>query len=285
VESWDVLKVAFDDASGTTEGEPTPAIQSSRRLSWPDVSPDGEWLAYTSNDPEDIFIIRTNGTNGRQLTDDPYLDRQPRWSPDGNEIAFYSNRSGKFEIWTIHHDGSELQQLTETPDRAFGNPKWSPDGGRMSYLDYTGRTSYIFDPNRAWEEQTPLALPPLSDEGEWFYAWSWSPDGQWIAGVVRSGPVLLDEIVIYSLESKQYKRLTHIGRFPIWLPDSRRMLFLTPSEEIKLLDIESGKSQEILSLFPDILRRPAISADGQSLYFERRSSEADIWMLTLKEEK
>jgi Tol biopolymer transport system component len=280
-ESRGIWKAPFDTTTSTVEGEPIQAIQSTRLLNDPHVSPDGEWLTYSSSEPEDIFIMRVDGTSGRQLTDDLYLDRTPRWSPDGEKITFYSNRSGVFEIWAIHADGSELQQLTKTPDQALTMPEWSPDGQRIRYFDSTGRTSYIFDPNKPWEEQTHLALPPLSDEGEWFLGWSWSRDGKRIAGVAYSDWSSPGEIVICSQESQKYRRLSQLGADPVWLPDGRRLLFRTPSGSLKLLDINAGKAQEILSLFPDNISRPVLSPDGRSLYFTRESAEADIWLLTL----
>src|SRR5437870_7019296 len=84
---------------------------------------------------EDIFIIKTDGTGLRQLTDDYERDRHPRWSPDGKQITFYSIRSGKYEVWTINRDGSGLRQRTFTTDKPAGALccAWSPDGTRLSY--------------------------------------------------------------------------------------------------------------------------------------------------------
>jgi TolB protein len=234
---------------------------------------------------EDIYVIRPDGSSLRQLTDDVYFDRGGSWSPDGEKIAFYSNRSGSSEVWTVRTDGSELRQVTDLPDRSTGLPAWSPDGHRMSYYDFQGQTSYIFDPDKPWEEQTHVALPPISDEGRRFVAYSWSPDGRWLAGSEETNPGSDDGIVLYSLESHQYRKLTDSGLWPEWLSDSRRLLFPSGSGSLRIVDIESGKVHDVLSLSPDSIFMATVSPDGQTLYFSRREIESDIWMLTLKEEQ
>jgi hypothetical protein len=79
-------------------------------------------VLYAGDAPNQVF--RRDGTGLRQLTGGDYRDRWPAWSPDGKRLAFYCNRSGKFDAWTIRPDGSGLQQLTFTPDGFVVNPVW-----------------------------------------------------------------------------------------------------------------------------------------------------------------
>jgi len=102
---------------------------------------------------EDLFIIRKDGTGLRQLTDDNYKDRTPRWSPDGRRIAFYSDRSGMWQAWTINPDGSGLQQITYSPTLVTA-PIWSPDGNYIYYRNAGGPPSF-FDIRQPWTEQSP----------------------------------------------------------------------------------------------------------------------------------
>ena len=92
--------------------------------------------------------MKKDGTGQRNLTQDAYKDIDPQWSPDGKRIAFYSDRSGVYQIWTIRPDGSGLQQLTFAPDPGVVYPVWSPDGTRLAYSVFSSH-SYIIDLNKA----------------------------------------------------------------------------------------------------------------------------------------
>jgi Tol biopolymer transport system component len=281
IASGNIWKARFDPTAREVQGEPIPLTRGSRLVGNPDISPKGDWLAfYSSGKQEDIFIIRTDGTGLRQLTNDLYRDRCPQWSPDGKRIAFFSNRSGSHEIWTINRDGSGLQQLSKSPGVSLWYPIWSPDGSLMVYYKSSEHTAYFLDPNTSWEMQTPMALPPFSDEQEnsGFVGRSWSPDGRTIAGQVELTP----GVIVYSLESKQYQRLTDSGTNPVWLEDNRRLLFRDHGA-LFLVDSLAGETHEILSLEPDSIGTTSISHDNRWIYFTHISNEADIWMLTLDE--
>ena len=111
-----LLRVAFDAAAGRVVGAPETVADDLRRVAFSHVSRDGESIVFSRTHPqEDLLLSRIDGTGRRQLTDDPYRDRRPRFSPDDRRIAFYSNRGGNYEIWTIERDGTGLQRLTEDP--------------------------------------------------------------------------------------------------------------------------------------------------------------------------
>ncbi len=274
-------KVGFDPATGTVVGQPVWITQGSRRATDPDLSPDGEWLVFSSvgEKREDLFIIKTDGTSLRQLTDDIYKDRRPRWSPDGKRIAFFSDRSGRYEIWVINSDGSRLEQITYASDPGAIHPIWSPDGTRLAYHIQDGN-SFIIEVGKPWQEQSPQALPSLSNPNRWFTAWSWSPDGRKLAGRPRSAEGYTSGIALYSLESQQYEKLTDFGRFPIWLNDNRRLLF-RHRDKLFLVNSQTKKVREVLSVDPHRILDFALSRDDRLIYFSLVSTEADIWLLTL----
>ncbi|MBW3566625.1 MAG: amidohydrolase family protein [Proteobacteria bacterium] len=91
-----------------------------------DISPDGKTIVFDLLG--DIFTIPATGGDAKQITSGMAWDMQPRFSPDGREIAFTSDRAGGDNIWIMKADGSEPRQLTDEEFRLLNNPTWSPDG-------------------------------------------------------------------------------------------------------------------------------------------------------------
>ena len=278
-----VMKVGFNPSTRTVVGEPAPVTEGSRLIGAVEVSPDGESLTFHRvGVQEDLFISRSDGTRTRRLTNDRYFDRYPRWSPDGSQIGFFSNRSGSYQLWTISPDGNGIHQLTKDPSEPV-HTVWSPDGLRIAYTDFlTG--SFIMSARTAWEDQTVAVLPRLTDGAEIFAAFSWSADGNWLAGFGYDESRTPDEtgIYVYSLESGQYEKLTESGSYPRWLTDSRTLVYADRGT-IYVVDRVSKEIQEVLSTGPDSMSfLPAPSPDNRTLYYvSRPPPEADVWLISL----
>ena len=118
-------------------------------VSDPQVSPDGARVAYVvaARDPatdrsnSDLWLVPVKGGEPRRLTTAPGVDAHPRWSPDGKQIAFVSNRGGSAQVWLLPVDGGEARQLTKLPVDVAG-PIWSPKGDRIAFAAevYPGKT-------------------------------------------------------------------------------------------------------------------------------------------------
>jgi eukaryotic-like serine/threonine-protein kinase len=287
-------KLSFDPVTGSVVGDPRFVTSGSRRWSSPDPSPDGQWVAfYSVNAPTrsrdgaalqegHVYIARADGTALTQVTGDSAIDRLPRWSPDGKWLVFFSDRTGQPQLWKISRDGGELQQLTE---ESGAYPTVSPDGTRIATvtnMDGPGGPDgvWVFDPNRPWKTQKPEKLPPMRDPPGAFVVNSWSPDNQRLAGQLN---VTGSGILTYSFATRTYERLTDFGEWPVWLPDSRRLLFVSHGKTFHVVDSQTKQVRPVFSVTRDVIGPPRLTRDGRTAYFSRRTTESDIWMVTLTE--
>ncbi len=270
------------DPSGSVRGEPAWVTTGSLRWSNPSPSPDGNWVAiYSLVQPEGhLYLVHPDGTAMRQLTSDSSIDRMPRWSPDGNWVACFSTRSGGLELWKIRPDGSDLQQITEGGAAYLA---WAPDGSRIATVSQSDEPSlksrvFIFNPNRPWKQQSPETLPLLDPQSGRFLVNDWSSDGRRLVGTAEAPP---GGVITFSLESRQYERLTDFGEWPVWLPDSRRVLFVADKRNFYVVDSSSKKVRKVFFVSRDIIGPPQLTRDGKTAYFSRRVTESDIWLVTL----
>src|SRR5580658_7105705 len=114
---------------------------SLHRVSEPQISPDGKWIAYSVATPDleanrsvgDIWVVpAAGGGAARQLTRGG-SDTRPRWSPDGKKLAFISGRAGTPQIYWIALEGGEATRLTSISTGA-DNELWSPDGKTVAFV-------------------------------------------------------------------------------------------------------------------------------------------------------
>lgn len=276
-----IQTVGFDPIKERTVSQPEWITEGSRQARNPDLSPDGKWLAFhNEGKQEDIFVVKTDGTGLRQLTNDVHKDRYPRWSPDGR-VAFQSDHGGEHEIRLINPEGSTVEHLTKPSGLRLDFPVWSPDGRRLAYtVPETGPT--LIGVVKPWKNSPkPVIVPP--ELGPRFNVWSWSPDGRKLAGaLLKADGISVVGLGIYHLESERLERLPVFGYNPVWLRDSRRLLLQDHRGKLYLLDSQSKKAHEILSVAPHSLAGMTLSRDDRRIYFSVLVSEADIWLASLK---
>jgi len=178
-----------------------------RNVSDPQISPDGQWVAYTvsTTDTKDdkssshIWMLNIDGSNDRQITFSNESESSPRWSPDGKYISFTSSRPGKArgnQVWLLDRNGGEAMQLTEIKGRLQGH-EWSPDSKRLALV--------IGDPDPESEPgpspqpgATPRVPKPIVID-----RYRYKQDGQ---GYLLSGRHTY--IYIFDIATKKLDRLT-----------------------------------------------------------------------------
>ena len=161
-------------ACGSQEGAPPTAIQPAGKIAF---------ITNRDGNPE-IYVMNADGSGPQRLTDNPAVDFGPAWSPDGQKIAFRSNRDDpnpaacspcNFEIYVMNADGSAVQRLTNDPDFVF-RPTWSPDGQKIAFTSDRDGNFEVYVMNADGSAPQRLTDNPAADTSP-----DWSPDGQKVA--------------------------------------------------------------------------------------------------------
>ena len=154
----DVWKVAVAE-NGTPIGEPIRLTPGDSNEHCPRWSFDGEWLVYETDREEgtDVWIMRPDGSDARQITNDDYHDGYPGWSPTGDWLVYDSVRDENTDIYLIPTSGGAQKRVTmhHADDR---HASWSPDG--HSLLFHSGRGGDV----NIWQVEIPD--PSVIDETE-----------------------------------------------------------------------------------------------------------------------
>ena len=279
-----IYRVGFDPAVGKVLGEPAPVTRGASAYWQIDPSPDGKWVAATTTaNGETITLIRADGSAVRGLTDDGYHNRGPKWSPDGDRLLFYSDRSGSYQVHSVRPDGSSLELVTDVHGGVV-LPFWSPDGRRLLVNNMSGSVSVVdLGPKLPVTKADMLPLPPgvKTLQGA-----SWTADGRGVLVAGTRGSTSAGSLLKYDLESKRFRLITdrakvrmdfHDG-LPVALRDGRRVVF-SNRNTLSLLDIATGRVRTILTPPPGVRYvGPRMGPDERSIFFLRLEEEADLWV-------
>ncbi len=147
---------------------------------YPAWSPDGSQLLFVSSRDgnEEVYVMKADGSDVRNLTSNPARDGQGSWSPDGHFIIFTSDRNGSTELWIMDADGSRPTRLLASNDEFIGYdwPWWQPEEQGMGNAD----VEYVRaeqSSDGAWRFSVTVRHP---DTGWEDYADGWDvvlPDG------------------------------------------------------------------------------------------------------------
>jgi Tol biopolymer transport system component len=267
---YEIQRVGFDAKAAHLSGDPVTVLRSVQELHWIAVARDGSWVGATTLPPEDIAVVSSDGATFRRLTDDAWKDRFPSFSPDGRRVAFQSDRSGRWDIWTIDIDGRELRQLTKTArGNALTRPVWSPDGSMIA-VAVAGEAPRLL--HIAGSEIRSESLPEATGGP---IPLSWAPDGSRLVLGSANG------IWTYTLGASGYDHLTERGGNPTILPDGHRLLYID-NGSLRLLDIASKRSTTVFSS-NDVswLQEFSLTGDGRSLFLLYSTGQSDVWMATM----
>lgn len=241
----------------------------------PRWSPHGHRIAYWQADDaqhRDILTIPAGGGAAVPVTNDPFLDWSPMWSPDGLYLFFSSNRGGALNLWRVRIDEMTGQVLAPpepvtTPSANAGVMSVSADGLRLAYLHQTFALNLArleFDAPRGTIGERP---EPVTRGTHYLRGPAISPDGKWLA-------YSQDEaLMVVRVDGTGQRALTDGSfndRAPRWSPDASTLVFYSnrsASMQLWLLDPD-GSGLRQLTNQPDTegLYYPIWSPDGRHVW-------------------
>ena len=220
-----------------------------------DASPDGKSLAFELLG--DIYTLPIEGGKAKLIDGGMSFDSQPRFSPDGQWIAFISDREGSDNIWIMHPDGSGAKQVSKDPSSELASPSWDPSG---KYI-YVSKTRFGIGPREIWMyhldggtgvQITKSKASPTTPRSERLNDMGAvaSPDGK------------------YLYYAERRRDFSYNSMFPLW--------------RIKRKDRKTGDEDVIIEQ-PRSAMRPLLSPDGKFiLYVTRHETESGLRLRNLE---
>ncbi|MCG6955205.1 MAG: hypothetical protein LJF04_04360 [Gemmatimonadetes bacterium] len=188
---------------------------------------------------EDIYRMNADGTGTGRLTGEsaPYYG-QLQLSPDGEKLAFATDRSGCYNVWVMNVDGSDATQLTSvtTYERCNEVPIWSPDGTKIAFGSSRNPDlgSDVYVMNADGTAVANVSNNPSTDPSTYNdLFWGWSPDGRVVMQTNRDGT---DRTYLVNADGSDLQPLfTEPFTQPYWSPDGARVV-ATMDGDVYVLD-------------------------------------------------
>jgi len=244
-------------------------------------SPDGRFIAFSlvregSPPHSDVFLMTADGRNEVVVAGHPAEDRLLGWTPDGRSLLFLSDRSGTWDMWTVHITGGKQQGEPELLKKDFGWDSYvlgfAPDGSLYYKTDTSSGRLY----NGEVDLETGKVLVPPAPvttryTGPPFMS-TWSPDGRNLAYISRMGTIGPGNniLTIRSAATGEERFLSPRLRgvaMPSWAPDGRSVIAVGISESGSGIFRIDAETSAITKLADQSRFAPRLCPDGKTLVF------------------
>ncbi|MGB7922067.1 MAG: S9 family peptidase [Pyrinomonadaceae bacterium] len=268
-----------------------------RRVSDPQVSPDGRTIAYTIADTDkaankrttQIYLLPIEGGEPKQITTGDKSSSSPRWSPDGKWIAF--TREG--QVWVMNADGSQPKQVTNISTGADA-PLWSPDGRMIAFVSdvYPECATDECNKKRADEADGSKVKAKVTDR-LLFRHWTTWKEGKrsHVFVAMADGTGGARDLTPGDYDAPPFS----LGGPPDYAfsPDSKELAFARNTDKVEatstnadifVVAVTGGEAKRITSSNQGADLSPQYSPDGRYIAYRSQATagfEADRWRLML----
>lgn len=298
-------------AAGKTTQTPRPFtiddLLRVRRVSDPQVSPDGRWIAYTIADTDkpankrttQIYLISSEGGEPRQLTSDKQSSSGPRWSPDGKRLAFVSARDGESQVWAVEITETGTGELKKVSNISTGadGPVWSPDGNWIAFTSevYPECANDECNKKRAEQAATSKVKAKLAErllyrhwtlwkEGKRSHVFVSPADG----GAARDLTPSDYDAPPFSLGGPADYAFSPDSKELAFARNTDRIEAISTNGDIFIVPVAGGEARRITGENPANDVSPQYSPDGRYIAYRAQAKpgfESDRWRLTLYDRK
>jgi dipeptidyl aminopeptidase/acylaminoacyl peptidase len=233
-----------------------------------------------------IWAIPLDGGKPWQMTQGSSVDNSPHWSPDGERLAFISDRAGNNQVFVMPRHGGEAIQLTDD-NFSVVSFEWSPDGKRLAAI-----CSIMVDPSLRGDRPAPDAMPAPPDGPQVIWKLPYKMDGV--------GFILNREMRLFVVDAVSGKADALMeGPFDVkaanWSPDGKQIVYVRTREgdeshrsDIWVMDADGSNAHQITHAHAQVLY-PNWSPDGRWIVFAGTEQEGDAkvrpWVIDVAEGK